>query len=248
MFADHYGVISREQMGGQPLLDRLPKEAEMRTLQEQARKLESCLREISTIVQQTAAQSERVGASGREDKDARDMAMYETHSHTLQPQRAQAQAHAHGQIQQQHHQPQHTHLLQQQPQHQQQQQHHAMPSHQQLQLHQMPPPRQSAQSQMAYTLTEHKPSSKRRGVSQSSFGHPDQQSADRPRKRAAPPGKCHSCHRVDTPEWRRGPDGARTLCNACGLHFAKLQRKDALAEKARRAAGPAGESAAASTQ
>ncbi|PKI84393.1 hypothetical protein MVES_001783 [Malassezia vespertilionis] len=29
----------------------------------------------------------------------------------------------------------------------------------------------------------------------------------------------------DTPEWRRGPDGARTLCNACGLHFAKLVRR-----------------------
>ncbi|PKS08873.1 hypothetical protein jhhlp_003485 [Lomentospora prolificans] len=43
--------------------------------------------------------------------------------------------------------------------------------------------------------------------------------------RAAPPGRCHSCNRIDTPEWRRGPDGARTLCNACGLHYAKLERK-----------------------
>ncbi|KFA46680.1 hypothetical protein S40293_08086 [Stachybotrys chartarum IBT 40293] len=47
----------------------------------------------------------------------------------------------------------------------------------------------------------------------------------RRRGRAAPPGRCHSCNRVDTPEWRRGPDGARTLCNACGLHYAKLERK-----------------------
>ncbi|KAJ2904504.1 hypothetical protein MKZ38_007947 [Zalerion maritima] len=45
------------------------------------------------------------------------------------------------------------------------------------------------------------------------------------RGRAAPPGRCHSCNRSDTPEWRRGPDGARTLCNACGLHFAKLNKK-----------------------
>lgn len=29
--------------------------------------------------------------------------------------------------------------------------------------------------------------------------------------------KCHSCGTTETPEWRRGPDGARTLCNACGL-------------------------------
>ncbi|KAJ7455312.1 hypothetical protein B0H11DRAFT_1926181 [Mycena galericulata] len=39
----------------------------------------------------------------------------------------------------------------------------------------------------------------------------------RKRSRATPPGKCHSCNIRETPEWRRGPDGARTLCNACGL-------------------------------
>ncbi|KAF5340873.1 hypothetical protein D9758_012151 [Tetrapyrgos nigripes] len=47
----------------------------------------------------------------------------------------------------------------------------------------------------------------------------------RKRSRATPPGKCHSCNIKETPEWRRGPDGARTLCNACGLHYAKLMRK-----------------------
>jgi len=36
-------------------------------------------------------------------------------------------------------------------------------------------------------------------------------------KRSQAPGRCQSCHSSDTPEWRRGPDGARTLCNACGL-------------------------------
>ncbi|KAJ1921811.1 hypothetical protein IWQ60_006690 [Tieghemiomyces parasiticus] len=41
----------------------------------------------------------------------------------------------------------------------------------------------------------------------------------------AAPGKCHSCEISVTPEWRRGPDGARTLCNACGLHYAKLTKK-----------------------
>ena len=39
------------------------------------------------------------------------------------------------------------------------------------------------------------------------------------RGRHAPPGRCHSCARSETPEWRRGPDGARTLCNACGLRM-----------------------------
>ncbi|KAG6900832.1 hypothetical protein C0993_000151 [Termitomyces sp. T159_Od127] len=57
----------------------------------------------------------------------------------------------------------------------------------------------------------------------------------RKRSRATPPGKCHSCNIRETPEWRRGPDGARTLCNACGLHYAKLQRKR------EKQAGPNGE-------
>jgi hypothetical protein len=61
------------------------------------------------------------------------------------------------------------------------------------------------------------------------------------RGRAAPPGRCHSCNRAETPEWRRGPDGARTLCNACGLHYAKLTRKQNNANKTG-AAGPAGSS------
>jgi hypothetical protein len=44
-------------------------------------------------------------------------------------------------------------------------------------------------------------------------------------QRAAPPGRCHSCNRAETPEWRRGPDGARTLCNACGLRKMTLAMK-----------------------
>ena len=61
------------------------------------------------------------------------------------------------------------------------------------------------------------------------FAGPD---AKKRRGRAAPPGRCHSCNRAETPEWRRGPDGARTLCNACGLHYAKLTRKQASGSKA----------------
>ncbi|KAF9931492.1 hypothetical protein FBU30_010001 [Linnemannia zychae] len=44
-------------------------------------------------------------------------------------------------------------------------------------------------------------------------------------KRSQAPGRCRSCNSSDTPEWRRGPDGARTLCNACGLHYAKLLKR-----------------------
>ncbi|KAJ8658300.1 biofilm regulator 1 [Lichtheimia ornata] len=47
-------------------------------------------------------------------------------------------------------------------------------------------------------------------------------------KRSMAGRRCHSCHTTETPEWRRGPDGARTLCNACGLHYAKLVRNGSL--------------------
>ncbi|KAF9996286.1 hypothetical protein BGZ80_006388 [Entomortierella chlamydospora] len=55
------------------------------------------------------------------------------------------------------------------------------------------------------------------------------------RKRAKrnPPGRCLSCHTSDTPEWRRGPEGARTLCNACGLHYAKLTKRQQQQEQRR---------------
>jgi len=35
---------------------------------------------------------------------------------------------------------------------------------------------------------------------------------------------CHFCGRKDTPEWRKGPAGPATLCNACGLQWAKKVR------------------------
>jgi len=36
---------------------------------------------------------------------------------------------------------------------------------------------------------------------------------------------CHMCGVTETPEWRRGPAGDHTLCNACGLHYAKSIKK-----------------------
>lgn len=40
-----------------------------------------------------------------------------------------------------------------------------------------------------------------------------------------PINKCHRCGTTETPEWRKGPNGARTLCNACGLFHAKLVKR-----------------------
>ncbi|KAL4400854.1 DNA-templated transcription regulator [Malassezia pachydermatis] len=38
---------------------------------------------------------------------------------------------------------------------------------------------------------------------------------------AGPVKTCTSCGKADSPEWRRGPSGHKTLCNACGLRYAR---------------------------
>jgi hypothetical protein len=38
---------------------------------------------------------------------------------------------------------------------------------------------------------------------------------------------CKECGTIDSPEWRRGPHGVKTLCNACGCEY--LQRHAILA-------------------
>lgn len=36
---------------------------------------------------------------------------------------------------------------------------------------------------------------------------------------------CRHCGSTKTPEWRSGPKGNRTLCNACGLFYSKLVKR-----------------------
>jgi GATA zinc finger len=38
-------------------------------------------------------------------------------------------------------------------------------------------------------------------------------------------GYCRQCGVTESPEWRVGPEGRRTLCNACGLQYARIQRE-----------------------
>ncbi|GAN03404.1 hypothetical protein MAM1_0040d02857 [Mucor ambiguus] len=37
--------------------------------------------------------------------------------------------------------------------------------------------------------------------------------------------KCENCQTNTSPEWRKGPGGHKTLCNACGLRYARLVAK-----------------------
>lgn len=41
------------------------------------------------------------------------------------------------------------------------------------------------------------------------------------------PRLCVDCGLTSSPEWRRGPSGPKSLCNACGLRLSKLKRKAA---------------------
>ncbi|KAL0227743.1 hypothetical protein RCL1_003886 [Eukaryota sp. TZLM3-RCL] len=47
----------------------------------------------------------------------------------------------------------------------------------------------------------------------------------RPRKSALEGHYCHKCGTTETPEWRKGPDGPKTLCNACGLAYSKRLKR-----------------------
>ncbi|EFA75635.1 putative GATA-binding transcription factor [Heterostelium album PN500] len=43
---------------------------------------------------------------------------------------------------------------------------------------------------------------------------------------------CRHCGTNDTPEWRRGPDGRKSLCNACGLHYSKTVKRENMTPQA----------------
>ncbi|KAI7849314.1 hypothetical protein BDC45DRAFT_520912 [Circinella umbellata] len=49
---------------------------------------------------------------------------------------------------------------------------------------------------------------------------------DIPSQRSMTIGRvCAKCHTNRSPEWRKGPSGDKTLCNACGLRFARKSKK-----------------------
>lgn len=54
----------------------------------------------------------------------------------------------------------------------------------------------------------------------------------RGRRPSAPEDRrCDQCGTEDTPEWRKGPKGPKTLCNACGLQYSKRVRLEEQAQK-----------------
>lgn len=58
-------------------------------------------------------------------------------------------------------------------------------------------------------------------------GDENEEGSRRKKVKKTPAGEqyvCVTCGRTDSPEWRKGPLGPKTLCNACGLRWAKQTR------------------------
>ncbi|KAI8148063.1 hypothetical protein BJV82DRAFT_594465 [Fennellomyces sp. T-0311] len=59
------------------------------------------------------------------------------------------------------------------------------------------------------------------------ISHKDK-SKRRKKQRGADEYVCTDCGTATSPEWRKGPHGPKTLCNACGLRWAKKSKKKGL--------------------
>lgn len=54
----------------------------------------------------------------------------------------------------------------------------------------------------------------------------DQRAGEKKKKlKVAEEYVCTDCGTLESPEWRKGPNGPKTLCNACGLRWAKKEKK-----------------------
>jgi len=69
---------------------------------------------------------------------------------------------------------------------------------------------------------------KKRILTSSPTGEKDNGKRKHRSSQASPNLYCKSCGTTQTPEWRRGPDGLKSLCNACGLHYAKIIKREVL--------------------
>ncbi|KAK4703233.1 hypothetical protein P7C70_g2988, partial [Phenoliferia sp. Uapishka_3] len=80
-------------------------------------------------------------------------------------------------------------------------------------------------SSMTSKLPPLRPAKSRISEEQSSVSGADPPSKA-PKAKAEPvnklgPKACESCGTINSPEWRKGPGGVKSLCNACGLRYAR---------------------------
>jgi CCR4-NOT transcriptional regulation complex NOT5 subunit len=76
-------------------------------------------------------------------------------------------------------------------------------------------------------LREARPSSHRHASSQSGLSVSTMQQQQQHQQRRKTPKSCRRCNVQETPKWRHGPDGTRSLCNVCGLIYEKRKSRGA---------------------
>lgn len=72
-----------------------------------------------------------------------------------------------------------------------------------------------------YELHQLQQSNKRLREQLEKVSSSDKQKKKKKAKSLDNPKMCAKCQRKDSPEWRKGPNGPKELCNACGLRYAK---------------------------
>nr|AYL64453.1 white collar 1c [Blakeslea trispora] len=72
-----------------------------------------------------------------------------------------------------------------------------------------------------YELHQLQQSNKRLREQLDKYINPNKQRRKKKSKSSDLPKMCAKCQRKDSPEWRKGPNGPKELCNACGLRYAK---------------------------
>ncbi|SPO01931.1 related to Cutinase gene palindrome-binding protein [Cephalotrichum gorgonifer] len=69
----------------------------------------------------------------------------------------------------------------------------------------------------------------------------DTRQGEKKKQKVAEENICTDCGTLESPEWRKGPQGPKTLCNACGLRWAKRERKTLASEGSCTAPADSGE-------
>ncbi|KAI7872621.1 putative white-collar-1c protein [Mucor mucedo] len=72
-----------------------------------------------------------------------------------------------------------------------------------------------------YELHQLRQSNRRLREQLERYTNPNKQRKKKRVKLMDSPKMCAKCQRKDSPEWRKGPNGPKELCNACGLRYAK---------------------------
>ncbi|KAJ3268968.1 blue light receptor [Borealophlyctis nickersoniae] len=91
--------------------------------------------------------------------------------------------------------------------------------------------RNSSDADLGGSATGETPTSGRKRENDSSaeqLGGDTQKASKRKKQKSRIPQEelfCRQCGTTSSPEWRKGPAGPKTLCNACGLAFSKKLRK-----------------------